>query len=155
MALTKHRQTLPISSSNEHDVFGLLHRRQQIQRRHTRILRLHGKGVFCLIRTRKAPMQRWQRIISGLWTWDNTAHFLGGVKSGVKLPLKSPANGRCCLKFVENICTVQSPQMIDKQRKSRSFNNYGICHILAESVGFEPIQWGAKALINQGFLKLS
>lgn len=25
---------------------------------------------FCLIRTRKVPMQRWQRIISGLWTWD-------------------------------------------------------------------------------------
>ena len=85
-------------------------------------------------------MQRWQLIISGLWTWDNTAHFLGGVKSGVKWPLKSPANGRCCLKFVENICTVQSPKMIDKQRKSRSFNNYGICYMLAESVGFEPIQ---------------
>ena len=100
-------------------------------------------------------MQRWQRIISGLWTWNNTSHFLGGVKSGVKWPLKSPSNGRRCLKFVENICTVQSPQMIDKQRKSRSFNNYGICHTLAESVGFEPIQRGVKALINQGFLKLS
>ena len=85
-------------------------------------------------------MQRCQLIISGLWTWDNTAHFLGGVKSGVKWPLKSPANGIYYLKFVENICTVQSPQMIDKQIKSRSFNNYGICHILAESVGFEPIQ---------------
>ena len=85
-------------------------------------------------------MQRWQLIISGLWTWDNTAHFLGGVKSGVKWPLKSPANGIYYLKFVENICTVQNPQMIDKQIKSRSFNNYGICHILAESVGFEPIQ---------------
>ena len=36
---------LLLERSNEHDVFGLLHRSQQIQRRHTRILRLHGKGV--------------------------------------------------------------------------------------------------------------
>lgn len=84
--------------------------------------------------------------------WNNTVHFLGGVKSGVKWPLKSPTNGRCCLKFVENICTVQNPQTIDRQRKSRSFNSYGICHTLAESVGFEPIQQTLKALINQDFL---
>ena len=93
-------------------------------------------------------MQRWQRIISGLWTWNNTSHFLGGVKSGVKLPLKSPANGIYYLKFVENICTVQNPQIIDKQRKSRSFNNYGICYILERMTGIEPASpaWEAGAL---------
>lgn len=96
-------------------------------------------------------MQRWQRIISGLWAWNNTVHFLGGVKSGVKWPLKSPTNGRCYLKFVENIRAVQNPQIIDKQRKSRSFNNYGISLFMVREAGLEPAKHQLKALINQGF----
>lgn len=96
-------------------------------------------------------MQRWQRIISALWTRNNTVHFLGGVKSGVKWPLKSPANGRCCLKFVENIYTVQNPKIIDKQRKSRSFNNYGISLFMVREAGLEPVKYQLKVLINQGF----
>ena len=39
-----------------------------------------------------------------------------------------------------NATTHKNQQSIARQRKSRSFNNYGICYMLAESVGFEPIQ---------------
>lgn len=98
-------------------------------------------------------MQRWQRITSGLWTWNNTVHFLGGVKSGVKWPLKSPTNGRCCLKFVENIRTVQNPQIIDKQRKSRSFNDFGILLCLERMTGIEPDSMSLNPLKNQYFLR--
>ena len=98
-------------------------------------------------------MQRWQRITSGLRTWNNTIHFLGGVKSGVKWPLKSPTNGRCCLKFVENICTVQNQKIIDKQRKSRSFNSYGILLCLERMTGIEPGSMSLNPLKNQYFLR--
>lgn len=98
-------------------------------------------------------MQRWQRITSGLWTWNNTVHFLGGVKSGVKWPLKSPTNGRCCLKFVENIRTVQNPQTIDRQRKSRSFNDFGILLYLERMTGIEPDSMSLNPLKNQYFLR--
>ena len=44
-------------------------------------------------------------------------------------------------------------QTIDKQRKSRSFNNYGIFYILERMTGIEPDLRSGKTLINQDFLR--
>lgn len=51
-----------------------------------------------------------------------------------------------------NATTHKNQQSIDKQRKSRSFNNYGICHILERMTGIEPALRSRRALINQAFL---
>lgn len=51
-----------------------------------------------------------------------------------------------------NSTTCKIQQIIDKQRKSRSFNNYGICYILERMTGIEPDSMSLNPLKNQYFL---
>ena len=66
------------------------------------------------------------------------------VKCAVKMEFL-----RLILNQIEaNETTHKNQQSIDRQRKSRSFNNYGICYILERMTGIEPASpaWEAGAL---------